>query len=115
MLGERTWQSIMVASEGPARPRQTVDSIAVGRGELKGHRSSGAHHVQGTFVLLPAGTLDRGTRKQDGVGEVECALQHHSHTGAQKRQADRPFLPSPEGSGPSGRSKVRGRRAVSML
>ena len=33
-------------------------------------RFANEHHVQGTFVLLPVGTLYHGTPKHDAVGKV---------------------------------------------
>ena len=43
------------------------------------HRSSGAHLVQGTLMLLPVGTIYHGTGKHHSVGKVQMSTQVFSH------------------------------------
>lgn len=66
MLGERIWQSIMVASEGPARPQQTVDSIAVGRvsskttaqAERTTSKGRSCFYLRKRLTVEPANTIE---------------------------------------------------------
>jgi len=57
------------------------------------------HHVQDTFVLLPTGTLDRGTPKHDAVGKVLSGSIAHLIRCSPAGEAA--FIPCPEGAGPS--------------
>src|SRR5258706_15358003 len=75
LLRQRTWQPITLAPEGPARPQADGNSIAGRVLPQKQPGSSGAHHVQSTLLLLPAGTIYCGTPKHHSVGKVQCVLQ----------------------------------------
>jgi hypothetical protein len=48
------------------------------------------HHVQGTFVLLPVGTVYHGTPKQYWIGTV---LYNHSRASRHNRQKERAIHP----------------------
>jgi hypothetical protein len=67
------WQPTALAPEGPARPREALTASPGELGSKINSGSSAAHHVQSTLVLLPTGTIDRGTRKHYLVGEVQRA------------------------------------------
>src|SRR5260370_41099741 len=57
------------------------------------------HHVQDTFVLLPTGTIDRGTPKHDAVGTVLSGSIAHLIRCSPAGEAA--CIPCPEGAGPS--------------
>src|SRR5260221_3188637 len=57
------------------------------------------HHVQDTFVLLPTGTIDRGTPKHDSVGTVLSGSIAHLIRCSPAGEAA--FIPCPEEAGPS--------------
>src|SRR5260221_4392547 len=57
------------------------------------------HHVQDTFVLLPTGTIDRGTPKPDAVGKVLSGSIAHLIRCSPAGEAA--FIPCPEGAAPS--------------
>jgi hypothetical protein len=58
------------------------------------------HHVQDTFVLLPTGTIDRGTPKHESVGKVLSGSIAHLIRCSPAGEAET-FIPCPEGAGPS--------------
>src|SRR5260370_31195700 len=63
------------------------------------------HHVQDTFVLLPTGTIDRGTPKHDAVGTVLSGSIAHLIRCSPAGEAA--FIPCPEGAGPSAPERQR--------
>src|SRR5260221_9492350 len=61
------------------------------------------HHVQDTFVLVPTGTLDRGTPKHDAGGTVLSGSIAHLIRCSPAGEAA--FIPCPEEAGPSAPEK----------
>src|SRR5260370_11222067 len=57
------------------------------------------HHVQDTVVLLPTGTIDRGTPKHDSVGTVLSGSIAHLIRCSPAGEAA--CIPCPEEAGPS--------------
>ena len=50
--------------------------------------------VQGTLLLLPTGTIYRGTPKQHSIGKVLC-----NRIARSLRSGKGPFIPMPQGRG----------------
>ena len=97
MLGERTWQSITLAPEGPARPQKALHTPWASV-TSKATQISVWHHVQRMLVLLPTGTIYRGTHKHSSIGEVQSAYVSILAQASASGNGGRPFIPMPEGT-----------------
>jgi hypothetical protein len=98
MLGERTWHPITLASEGPARPLWALHA-SPGECDLKATRLKRmAPRPKYARAFIRRNDVLRNRQTRFSWQGAKCP-EVYSHSGARKRQAERPAIPSPHGRG----------------